>query len=50
MLRFLTRFAPLHGTQSVRITVAWRKQRVRRVKLEYARPHLVRRLIEAAMK
>ncbi len=47
MPRFLTRFVPLHGTQCLRVTVTWRKRRVRRVKFVYARPHLLRRLIEA---
>ncbi len=45
MPRFLSRLAPLHGTQSLRVTVTWRKQRVRGFKFEYARPHLLRRLI-----
>ncbi len=47
MPRFLSRLAPLYGTQSVRITVGWGKGRVRRIKIDYARPHLLRRLIEA---
>jgi hypothetical protein len=47
MPRFLTRFVPLHGTQSLRVTVTWRKRRVWGVKFEYARPHLLRRLIGA---
>ena len=47
MPRFLTRLVPLHDTQSLRVTVTWRKRRVRRVRFEYARPHLLRRLIEA---
>lgn len=50
MPRFLSRLAPLYGTQSVRITVGWGKGRVRRIKVEYARPHLLRRLIEALLK
>jgi hypothetical protein len=47
MPRFLTRLVPVHGTQSLRVTVTWRKRRVRAVKFEYARPHLLRRLINA---
>ena len=47
MPRFLTRLLPLHGTQSLRVTVTWRKGRVRGVKFEYARPGLLRRLINA---
>jgi hypothetical protein len=43
----ITRLFPLYGTQSVRVTVAWRKRRIRRVKFEYARPHMFRRLTEA---
>jgi hypothetical protein len=45
MPRFLTRLVPLHGTRSMRVTVTWRKRRVRRFKFEYVRPHLLRRLI-----
>ncbi len=48
MVRSLTRrFVPLYGSQSLRITVAWRKGRIWRFKFEYARPHLLRRLIDA---
>jgi hypothetical protein len=48
MVRFLKRrLVPLYGSQSLRVTVAWRKGRIRRIKFEYARPHLLRRLIEA---
>jgi hypothetical protein len=47
MPRFLTRLVPLHGTQSLRVTVTWRRGRVWGFKLEYARPHLLRRLIKA---
>ena len=50
MPRFLSRLAPLYGTQSVRITVGWGKGRVRRIRVEYARPHVLRRLIEALLK
>ena len=47
MPRFITRLAPLHGTQSVRLTVTWRKANIRRVRLDYAQPHLLRRMWEA---
>jgi hypothetical protein len=47
MPRFVTRLVPLRGTQSLRVTVTWRRRRVRSVKFEYARPHLLRRLINA---
>ena len=43
----MRRLTPLYGSQSLRVTVAWRKGRIRRLKVEYARPHLLRRLIEA---
>jgi len=48
VIRFLMRrFVPLYGTQSVRVTVAWRRGSIQRLKFEYAKPHLVRRLLEA---
>jgi hypothetical protein len=47
MPRLLTRLVPLQGTQSLRVTVTWRKRRVRAVRFEYSRPHLLRRLINA---
>ena len=47
MPRFITRLAPLHGTQSLRITITWRRARIRTVRFEYAKPHLLRRLLEA---
>ena len=48
MIRFLARrFAPLYGSRSLRVTVAWRKGRIQRVKFEYAKPHHLRRLLEA---
>ena len=47
MPRFMTRLVPLYGSESLRVTVAWRKGRIQRIKLEYARPRLLRRLIEA---
>jgi hypothetical protein len=37
----------LRGEQSLRVTVAWKKRRVRRVKFEYGRPRLLRRLRDA---
>lgn len=46
MPRFITRLAPLHGTQSLRVTVTWRRARIRRVSFEYATPNLFRRLLE----
>ena len=48
MPRFVKALAPLHGTQSVRLVVDWRGARIRRVRLEYVRPHLLRRLLGAA--
>jgi len=48
MPEFMTRLAPFHGTQSLQVTVTWRKARIRRVRFEYAKPHLIRRLLEAA--
>jgi hypothetical protein len=47
MPRFVKALVPLHGTQSMRVTVDWRKGRIQRVRLEYGRPHLPRRLIDA---
>ncbi len=48
MIRFLTRrFVPLYGSKSLRVTVAWRRGRIQRFKFEYARPPLLRRLIDA---
>jgi hypothetical protein len=47
MPRFVTRLAPFHGTQSLRVTVTWRKATIRRVRFEYAKPHLIRRLVES---
>ena len=47
MPRFITRLAPLHGTQSLRITVTLRRARIQRVRFEYAKPHVLRRLLEA---
>ena len=48
MLRFIKALVPLHDTQSIRLVVDWRGGRIRRVTLEYVRPHLLRRLLEAA--
>jgi hypothetical protein len=48
MPRFVKVLVPLHGTQSIRVVVGWRGGRIRRVRLECVRPHLLRRLLEAA--
>ena len=48
MPRFVKALVPLHDTQSIRLAVDWRRGRIRRVTLEYVRPHLFRRLLEAA--
>ena len=45
---FVTGTFPLHKTQSIRLVVDWRRGRIRRVTLEYVRPHLLRRVLEAA--
>jgi len=34
--------------QSVRVTVAWQQGRIRRIQLDYVRPHLIQRLLNAA--
>ena len=47
MPRFTTRLAPFHGTQSVRVTVTWRKARIRRIRFDFTKPHLLRRMLEA---
>jgi hypothetical protein len=47
MPRFMTRLAPLDGAQSLRVNVTSRRARIRRVRFDYARPHSIRRLLEA---
>jgi hypothetical protein len=47
MARFPKHLPGLHAMRHVRVTVAWQRGRVRRIRLEYERPHLVRRLINA---
>jgi len=47
MTRFLARLAPLHSTQSLRVTITWQKARIRRVRFDYTKPHLLRRLLAA---
>ena len=41
MPRFITRLAPLHGTQSLRVTVTWRRARIRRVSFRVCDAELV---------
>jgi hypothetical protein len=36
-----------HAVKSARITVDWRKGRIRRIKLEYGKVHLARRVLQA---
>jgi hypothetical protein len=48
MPRFVTRLAPFHGARSLRVTVTWRKARIQRISFDYAKPHLLRRLLEGA--
>jgi len=48
MPRFVKALVPLDGTKSVRLVVDWSGGRIRRVTLEYVRPHLLRRLLQAA--
>ena len=47
MARFLRRPPGAHAVHSARVTVVWQRGRIRRIKLEYVRPHLIRRLINA---
>ena len=47
MPRFVKALVPLHGTQSIRLVVDWRRARIRRITLEYVRPNLLRRLLHA---
>ena len=47
MARFLTTSLPVRTVKSVRITVDWRKGRIRRIKVEYGKMHLTRRLLQA---
>ena len=47
MIRFVARLLPPYAIQSVRVTVAWRKRRIRRIRVEYVKPRLIRRLIES---
>lgn len=48
MPRIVKTLVPLDDTQSIRLVVDWRGGRIWRVTLEYVRPHLLRRLLEAA--
>jgi hypothetical protein len=48
MAPLLRRLPGRRRMQSVRVTVAWQQGRIRRIKLEYVRPHLLQRLINAA--
>jgi len=44
---FLSKSLPPRAVKSVRITVDWRKERIRRIKVEYGKVHLLRRLLQA---
>jgi hypothetical protein len=46
----IKRLAPFRGTQAVRVTVTWRKTRISRISVEYAKPHLLRRFLEGLRK
>jgi hypothetical protein len=50
MYGLINRLAPSRGTQAVRVTVTWRKARISRISIEYAKPHLLRRLLEGLRK
>jgi len=45
MRRLLRRRRDARAVQSARVTVAWQEGRVRRIQLEFVRPHLIQRLI-----
>jgi hypothetical protein len=47
MIRFVKRRARRRSIRTTRVTVAWQRGRVRRIKLEYVRPHLIRRVYNA---
>jgi hypothetical protein len=47
MARLLRRLPGPHAVRSARVTVSWERGRVRRIRVEYVRPHLIRRLINA---
>ncbi len=47
LLRLATLVLPLFGTRTVRVSVTWRRGRIRRFKVEYVRPNLIRRWIES---
>jgi hypothetical protein len=47
MTRFLSKFVLPRTVKSARITVDWRKGRIRRIKVEYGKVHLVRRVLQA---
>jgi hypothetical protein len=43
--RFLRRLPGPHAVRSARVAVTWQRGRIRRIRIEYVRPHLIRRLI-----
>ena len=45
MTRTLARLLPPYAVRSVRITVDWRKGRIRRLRVEYRKQPLLRRVI-----
>ncbi len=47
VVRLATLAIPLFGTRTVRVTVTWRRGRIRRFRIEYVRPNLLRRLLDS---
>jgi hypothetical protein len=47
VLDFIRRLLPPYAVQSARVTIYWRKGRIRRVRVEYGKLSLLRRLIQA---
>ena len=47
LVRLATFFLPLFGTRTVRVSVTWRRGHIRRFKVEYVRPNMIRRWIDS---
>jgi len=47
MARLIRRLGPPYAVRSVRVTVDWRKRRIRKIYVEYGKHHLLRRWLEA---
>ncbi len=47
MFRSLARLFPPYAPRSVRVTLDWRKGRIRKVKVEYGNHHLLHRTLSS---